>query len=221
MQSVWAQRWQMPHAHIVAGTTDSTAAFLATGADRIGQAVTSLGSTLVLKVLAERPVFAPAYGVYSHRLGERWLVGGASNSGGAVLRQFFSDAQLHALESQLHPETLTGLDYYPLPSCGERFPLNDPALPPRLEPRPADAAQFLQGLLEGIARIERRGYEVLHSLGAPYPSEVISIGGGAINAAWRQIRARMLGVPVHLAQQQDAAYGAALLAYRSRRPIIE
>jgi len=81
-----------------------------------------------------------------------------------------------------------------------------------MEPRPADAAEFLQGLLEGIAGIEQRGYALLHSLGAPYPSEVISSGGGAANAPWRQIRARLLGIPVRLAQHQDAAYGAALLA---------
>ncbi|MBI5462351.1 MAG: FGGY-family carbohydrate kinase [Gammaproteobacteria bacterium] len=220
LHAQWAQRWQLPRTHVVAGTTDSTAAVIATGAtgaDRIGQAVTSLGSTLVLKVLAERPVFAPDYGVYSHRLGERWLVGGASNSGGAVLRQFFSDAELRVLETQLHPEMPTGLDYYPLPGIGERFPHSDPALPPRLEPRPADATQFLQGLLEGIARIEQQGYALLHRLGAPYPSEVISIGGGAVNAAWRQMRAQSLGVPVRLAEHQDAAYGAALLARQGTR----
>lgn len=208
----WTRRWRMPQAQIVAGTTDSTAAFLATGANRIGQAVTSLGSTLVLKVLAERPVFAPQYGVYSHRLGDRWLAGGASNSGGAVLRQCFSDAQLRALEARLHPERPTGLDYYPLPAPGERFPLNDPQLAPRMTPRPADDAQFLQGILEGIADIEARGYALLHDLGAPYPLEVISCGGGARNAPWRALRARRLGVPVTVAAHQDAAFGAARLA---------
>lgn len=212
LHTAWARRWNMPRAHVVAGTTDSTAAFLATGADRVGQAVTSLGSTLVLKVLADRPVFAPEFGVYSHRLGERWLVGGGSNSGGAVLRQFFSDAQMRSLEARLQPERPTGLDYYPLPGIGERFPLNDPLLVPRLLPRPDDDALFLQGLLEGIAAIEQRGYALLHELGAPYPSAVISSGGGAGNAAWRALRAARLGVPVTLAEHQDAAYGAALLA---------
>ncbi|MFA7387906.1 MAG: FGGY-family carbohydrate kinase [Thiohalobacteraceae bacterium] len=211
----WARRWAMPGTRVVAGTTDSTAAFIATGAVRVGQAVSSLGSTLVLKVLAERPVFAPAYGVYSHRLGDRWLVGGASNSGGAVLRQFFSDAELLALQSRLQPDRPTGLGYYPLPAVGERFPVNDPRCPPRMSPRPADDALFLQGLLEGIADIEGRGYALLHELGAPYPSEVISSGGGARNPAWRELRARRLGVPVTLADHQDAAYGAALLARRA------
>ena len=79
---------------IVTGTTDSTAAFIATGAAEAGDAVTSLGSTLVLKVVSPTPVFSPADGVYSHRLDDMWLVGGASNSGGAVLRQFFSDAEM-------------------------------------------------------------------------------------------------------------------------------
>lgn len=51
------------------GTTDSIAAFLASGADSVGQAVTSLGSTLAIKQLSEQPVDDSRYGVYSHRLG--------------------------------------------------------------------------------------------------------------------------------------------------------
>ncbi|MGF1644236.1 MAG: FGGY-family carbohydrate kinase [Thiotrichales bacterium] len=194
------------------GTTDSIAAFLATGADTIGDAVTSLGSTLVIKLLAARPVFAPEYGVYSHRLGERWLVGGASNSGGGVLRHYFGDAEIAELSNQIDPEHPSGLDYYPLTVAGERFPYADPTLAPRLDPRPADRASFLHGLLEGIARIERTGYQRLEELGAPYPTRVLSIGGGARNPTWTRIRARMLGCPVDVAVHQQAAYGAALLA---------
>ena len=66
---------------IIAGTTDSIAAFIATGAKNLGEAVTSLGSTLAIKFIADKPIFSPTYGVYSHRLGESWLVGGASNTG--------------------------------------------------------------------------------------------------------------------------------------------
>ncbi len=47
---------------VLAGTTDSVAAFLATGASQPGEAVTSLGSTLVLKIVSPRPVFAPNSG---------------------------------------------------------------------------------------------------------------------------------------------------------------
>ncbi len=200
---------------VVAGTTDSTAAFIATGAHNPGDAVTSLGSTLVLKVISDLPVSAPEYGVYSQPLGSHWLVGGGSNSGGAVLRHYFSDAAMADLSERLQPERDTGLDYYPLPAPGERFPVNDPRLQPRLSPRPEDDAVFFQGLLEGIARIERDGYRRLAALGAPWPTSVRTVGGGAENVAWSTIRARLLGVPLAPSPHTAAAYGAALLAARA------
>ncbi len=203
-----------PNTIIVAGTTDSTAAFLAAGASMHGEAVTSLGSTIVLKIIAEQPIFAPEYGVYSHKFGKLWLAGGGSNSGGAVLRQYFSAQQLAEMTHRLHPEQPTGYDYYPLMAPGERFPVNDPNLAPRLFPRPADDDVFFQAMLEGMARIELHGYELLASLGAPYPVSVRTAGGGAQNDAWTAIRAQLLGVPMIDPDQHDAAYGAALLAYR-------
>ncbi len=203
-----------PDVKVVAGTTDSTAAFLATGASRAGEAVTSLGSTLVLKVISSKPVFAPKFGVYSHRLGDRWLAGGASSSGGEVLLNFFSSERIDAMTQMLRPDAPTGLNYYPLPATGERFPINDPNLAPRLSPRPNDDLSFFQGMLEGIAAIERRGYGLLAELGAPYPDSVRTVGGGAQNLAWTAIRARLLQVPMVKPVQQDAAYGAALLARR-------
>lgn len=207
-----ALRWGLDTAtRIVSGTTDSTAGFLATGAGP-REAVTALGSTLVLKVCSDRPVFAPDHGVYSHRLGEHWLVGGASNSGGAVLHRYFSDHQIQQLSRAVQPDTPTGLDYYPLPATGERFPENNPDLEPRLEPRPADDAVFFQGILEGLTAIELRGYRLLESLGAPWPERIYTVGGGAVNEAWRDMRAHALGVPVEVAPHQQAAYGAALLA---------
>lgn len=197
---------------VVAGTTDSTAAVIATGAGEPGDAVTCLGSTLVLKVLARAPVTAPGLGVYSHRFGSLWLAGGASNSGGAVLRQHFSDSRMAELTPLLRPREPTGLGYYPLPGPGERFPAQDPNLMPRILPRPDDDARFFQALLEGIAEIEAEGYSLLARLGAPAPLRVLTVGGGAANPAWTEIRARRLGIPVVAATRQEAAYGAALLA---------
>ncbi|MCF6363443.1 MAG: FGGY-family carbohydrate kinase [Gammaproteobacteria bacterium] len=203
---------------VVAGTTDSTAAFLATGASRPGEAVTSLGSTLVLKVITERPVFDARYGIYSQPLvingQQRWLVGGASNSGGAVLRQFFNDRQMRELTPRLRPERRLCLEYYPLPAPGERFPVNDSQLAPCMTPRPHDDTRFFQALLEGISRIEKRGYDLLAELGAPYPVTVRSTGGGAGNPAWTAIRRSLLGVPMLTAKHSDAAVGTALLARR-------
>jgi len=202
---------------IVAGTTDGCAAFLATGADTIGEAVSSLGSTLTLKQLSDRPIFAPEYGVYSHRLDERWLVGGASNSGGAALARYFTPDALVALSAGIDPTLPSGLDYYPLPGPGERFPFADPRLAPRETPRPADDVRFLQGLLEGIANIEALGYQRLADLGGPALATVRTTGSGARNTAWTTIRRRVLGVELLSARSEEAAMGAATLALKAMR----
>jgi sugar (pentulose or hexulose) kinase len=201
-----------PGCMVHAGTTDSIAAFLAAGVSQSGDAVTSLGSTLVLKLLSDTRVESTEHGVYSHWFGARWLAGGASNAGGAVLRQFFDDRTVAALSGQIDPTIASPLDYWPLPRPGERFPVNDPTLAPRLSPRPADDAEFLHGLLESLGRIEAQGYGLLAELGASQLKRVETAGGGARNAAWTRIRQRLLGVPVSCAVHTEAAYGSALLA---------
>ena len=196
---------------IHAGTTDSIAAYLACAPMKLGVAVTSLGTTLAVKLLSDTRIDAPEVGLYSHRIGAGWLVGGASNTGGGVLRSFFSDAEIASLSARIDPELTSPLDYYPLRSPGERFPVNDPELLPRMTPRPADDAAFLHGLLEGIARIERQCYAVMADRGAPWPATVYSAGGGALNPTWTRIRARCLGVSLRMAEASEAAIGTARL----------
>lgn len=215
-----SDRYRLPrNCAVIAGTTDSIAAFLASGARSPGEAVTSLGSTLVIKLLSETRVDDSRYGIYSHRLGDLWLVGGASNTGGAVLRQFFSDDELRELSEQIDGDRPSGLDYYPLNEPGERFPISDPTFAPRLSPRPEAPEQFLHGLLEGIARIEAQGYELLQRLGATPPSRIFTAGGGAQNLTWTQIRQRLLPVPIEMAAATEAAYGSARLALEGWRAI--
>ncbi|KAG9136918.1 hypothetical protein Leryth_020001 [Lithospermum erythrorhizon] len=199
---------------ICTGTTDSIAAFLAARATQPGKAVTSLGSTLAIKLLSTKKVDDARFGVYSHRLDDQWLVGGASNTGGAVLRKIFTDEQLERLSEQINPLEASPLDYYPLQGVGERFPVADPDLKPRLDPRPENDAEYLHGILESIARIEAKGYKLLKDLGATPVEEVFTAGGGSKNAKWIRIRERVLGLPVCKALQTEAAYGAALLALK-------
>jgi sugar (pentulose or hexulose) kinase len=199
---------------VIAGTTDGCASFLATGAAEHGEGVTALGSTLTIKLLCVRPVFAPEYGVYSHRIGDQWLAGGAANTGGAALLRFFTPERISELTPALRPEMPTGLEWHPLPGRGERFPIADLEL--TFEPaRPDDDATFLQGLLEGIAMIEARAYALLAKLGGPPLRSVRTVGGGASNPAWRRIREGRLGVPLLEPTSLEAAYGSALLARRA------
>jgi sugar (pentulose or hexulose) kinase len=215
LDTPWCQLWGLSNeVLIVSGTTDSTASFIATGAHHTGDAVTALGSTLVTKVLSNTPVSSAKHGIYSHRLGEQWLVGGASNSGGAVLLKYFDQEQLRQLSQKINPDQPTNLNYYPLARNGERFPINDPDYAPRLTPRPDSDIEFLHGMLEGIANIEQQAYNSLSDLGAPPLTQVFSTGGGASNIVWTRIRQQALGVSVKVASHTEAAYGSALLALR-------
>ena len=209
-----ARQFGLPEdVRIVAGTTDGCAAFLASGAREVGDGVTSLGTTLTLKLLSAKPVFAPAYGIYSHRMGGMWLAGGASNTGGGVLRALFSPEEIAAFSERLKPDEPTGLDYYPLTQPGERFPVNDPRLAPRLLPRPVSGELFFQGVLESIAAIEALGYARLAELGASRLACIRSLGGGAANLGWTQIRLAQLGVPQADVLSDQAALGTARLAW--------
>lgn len=199
---------------VCTGTTDSIAAFLAARATQPGKAVTSLGSTLAIKLLSTTRIDDARFGVYSHRLDDKWLVGGASNTGGAVLRQIFTDEQLEKLSEQINPMEASILDYYPLQAVGERFPAADPNMVPRLHPRPKSDVEYLHGILESIARIEAKAYRLLKDLGATQVEEVFTAGGGSKNEKWMKIRERVLNLPVSRAIQTEAAYGAALLALK-------
>lgn len=215
LRSDIAVKYNFPQDCVVcAGTTDSIAAFIASGASSTGEAVTSLGSTLVLKLLSRTRVDNSQYGIYSHRFGDLWLTGGASNTGGAVLKQFFSNEELENFSQEIDLNKSSGLDYYPLLEPGERFPINDPNLLPKLEPRPDNKVEFLHGLLESMSRIEARGYKLLQDFGADKLTKVYTAGGGAKNQVWSEIRKQYLGVSVVSSSNTEAAYGSALLAMR-------
>ena len=208
-----AQRFGLPLTCLIkTGTTDSIGAFFASGASALGDAVTSLGSTLVLKLLSPVAINDSPSGIYSHRLGQQWLVGGASNTGGAVLSHYFSRAELGALSRQIQTQQPSGLDYYPLLTSGERFPINDPTLVPRLTPRPSDPTHFLHGMLESMARIEALGYGKLTALGGGTIRRVYTAGGGCQNLAWQRLRSQALGIQLVPSLHTEAAYGTARLA---------
>ena len=66
------------------------------------------------------------------------------------MKKFFSGEQLAALSQKIDPEKDSGLQYYPLPRTGERFPVCDPSKLPVLEPRPKDDSQFLHGAIRSL-----------------------------------------------------------------------
>jgi sugar (pentulose or hexulose) kinase len=219
-----ARLWGLTDAvQLHAGTTDSIAGFLASGAFRVGDAVTSLGSTLALKLISDKPIFSAEFGVYSHKLGPYWLVGGASNAGGAVILHYFDLEQLpeliHCLETQTTDlNTILEEPCYPLVQPGERFPIADPNLPPKLPEYTLSAtdsveqkAAYLHQLLQGLCHIEKLGYERLVDLGAPPVRRIFTVGGGTKNRAWQILRERQLSAKLCPPHALEASFGVTRL----------
>lgn len=231
---------------VVGGTTDSNAAFVAAtaaeGVPTYGTAVTSLGSTLAIKMLSRKYVESSSQGVYSHRFPvfgrskgaakeeveeESWLVGGASNVGCAILRkEKFSNDELIALSKEMDVMKDSPLLYYPLTKRGERFPIADGSKEPVLTPKPESRTEYLKAILQGISLVEKQAFQVLGSLGADpvYPDVVWTCGGGSNNNEWIQMRQRLLkerfdnkvaDVKVMKATNAEASFGAAVLAASS------
>ena len=96
----------------------------------------------------------------------------------------------------------------------ERFPINDPYLKPIIKPRPVSDALFLHGLLEGLSKIELKGWLKLKSLSGYFPRKIITIGGGSKNPQWKSIREKTLNIPV-VSCNKSTAFGSALIALQA------
>jgi xylulokinase len=197
---------------VIAGMTDGCASQVASGAVTPGAWSTSVGSTLVWKGVSASRLPEPGGIVYHHRLpGGLWMPGAASNTGAACLRVFPPD-RLQALDRVAVGLAPTGVLVYPLLGRGERFPFLSPeAVGFAVGAAEAEAIRFT-ALLEGVAFIERLGYEVLEELGARIGPRIGSAGGGSRSRAWMQIRADILGREVYKPVQDGPAAGMAMLA---------
>ncbi|QIZ39333.1 FGGY-family carbohydrate kinase [Saccharopolyspora sp. ASAGF58] len=195
-----------------AGMTDGCAGQLACGAVDVGHFVTVLGTTLVLKGVAEELVHDPAGAVYSHLHPDgMWLPGGAANIGGSALSDV-DTAELPSLDAAATERGPASVVNYPLRGEGERFPFVAEHATRFVLGAPEDRIDEYRSRLEGVAFCERLALERLAQLGAPAEGAVRTAGGGARSIAWCRIRASVLDAPVLRVRGAGTALGAALLA---------
>ncbi|MCG8510966.1 MAG: FGGY-family carbohydrate kinase, partial [Rhodospirillales bacterium] len=188
---------------VVGGMSDGTAACAASGAGAIGDTNTTLGTTIVWKVIASNLLRDPLGRLYSHRHpGGGCLPGGAGNAGGEGVRAFCApDSEnpgdiLSDLESRLSAGAPSGAITYTSAVQGERFPFINADFAPFTTASRDDQDTLYLSCLEGLACIERWGYDVVAGLGAECDGAVWTTGKGAEIDAWLQIRADVLGRPV-------------------------
>jgi gluconokinase len=207
---------------LIVGAGDGPLANLGVGAVHHGVAACSIGTSGALRLMVERPAVDPQRRVFCYALApKRWIVGGAINNGGAVLRwtgeALAPDLGRHAEAKLLElagdvPAGCEGLLMLPY-LLSERAPYWSSV------PRGAyvgltrhhGRGHLVRAAVEGVclqlalvlASMRDAGNEVL---------EIRATGGFARSPLWRQMLADALGMAIGFpAGHEGSAFGAALL----------
>lgn len=199
-------------AQVTVGVTDSCASQIASGAFRPGDWNTTIGTTMVIKGVTEKPVQDRHGRIYNHKHPEGyWMPGGASNTGADWVTLMFPNADLDRFNRQASALTPSPWIAYPLMQQGERFPFASPQargfVPPGLKPEEAYTA-----MMEGTAYLERLAYALLRQLSGERIGQVFTAGGASNSATWLQIRSDVLQVPIVKMKHTTGAAGAAVLS---------
>jgi sugar (pentulose or hexulose) kinase len=198
---------------VIGGCTDGTAGFLASGAGNPGDLNTTLGSTLVFKAVADRPVIDPAGAVYNHRHpAGGYLPGAASSTGGEWVSKVLAGEDLDDLGRRAASRVPTGRIAYPLVKTGERFPFAYAGAQGfGLAEIESPVQRFAAGM-EGVAFVERMGIARFAELGLPVGPTVFATGGGVKGDTWLRIRASACRRTFAVPKEPECAMGAAVLA---------
>jgi gluconokinase len=206
----------------VVGAGDGPLANLGIGAVRAGVAACSIGTSGAARVAVERPTADAEGRLFCYALTERrWVVGGALNNGGVVLRW---------LRDALVPEMGGGsedllLEIAARAPAGSRGLLMLPHLFGERAPRWSALAR---GAYVGLTHVHRREHLVRAALegvclqmaivldtvraAGHAVHEVRATGGFARSPVWRQLLTDVLGVEVGFsAGSEGSSVGAALL----------
>jgi len=196
---------------VAVGSTDGYSSALAAGTVREGDWASVVGSTLVLKGVTGRLLTDPNGSAYSHRLptGD-WMLGGASNVGGAILNGFAAGG-FRAMDEAAGKAIPTGVRCYPLTGRGERFPFVD-GKAEGFYFGDISGGRLYPAIMEGIGFVERLSYERMAAMGARVGDVVSSAGGACKSDVWLRIRASILNKAIKVPLHIDAAMGSAILS---------
>ena len=195
---------------LVAGGTDGLASMVASGASKPGDLNTTIGTTIVWKGLSRtRP--PQSAGIYNHKHpAGLWAPGAASSAGAGCLEFGDRDPEdwNRAAERYLPAEVLS----YPLRGAGERFPFCAPEATAFLDGSPRNAEELHAARLQGIAFVERWGYECMEAAGVETHKGVYSAGTACASDVVNRLRASVMDRCVLRAREPHASMGAAILA---------
>jgi gluconokinase len=208
---------------LIVGAGDGPLANLGLGAVHPGVAACSIGTSGALRLMVEGPAIDPQRRVFCYALlPGRWIVGGAINNGGAVLR-WAGQALAPDLGPHAEAQLLELAGKVPAGSEGLLM------LPYLLSERAPHWSSVARGAYVGLTRHHGRGHLVRAGLegvclqlalvlasvrdAGNEVREIRATGGFARSDLWRQMLADALGMPIGFAAgHEGSAFGAALLA---------
>lgn len=196
---------------VVAGMTDGCASQIASGAVKVGDWNTTIGTTMVIKGVTQQPVFDPKGRLYNHHHPEGYFMpGGAGNTGADwVSLEFRND--LSELTAGAEGHIPSGYMAWPLRTEGERFPFIAPEARGFIPDGLSRQEQFIANM-EGVAYLEKYAYEMIENLSGEKVKAVYTAGGGSKSDIWLKIRSSILNLPVYKMKHISGAAGAAILA---------
>lgn len=196
---------------VVAGMTDGCVSQIASGAVKVGDWNTTIGTTMVIKGVTQKPIFDLEGRLYNHRHPEGYFMpGGAGNTGADWVSLDFKD-DLEALTAGAEDHIPSGYIAWPLRTEGERFPIIAPQARGFIPDGLSRQEQFIANM-EGVAYLEKYAYEMIENLSGEKVKAVYTAGGGSKSDIWLKIRSNVLNLPIYKMKHISGAVGAAILA---------
>lgn len=211
---------------IVMGTTTETAAFLASGAKRMGDFSTNLDDRLSISGITSQILPYPHHLVKMFKLpGRDWFFSTETCTGADWIKNWFKGSSIEEIEHEAEKLLPTQYMAYPNTQKGETFPFCTNSAEGFISPATDNRVVQFASCLQGTGFFERMCYEKIDKLADLHNSQgdVYTAGPWSQYEAWMQCRADIIARVNHRpASQNGPAFGAAIIAaLGSHYPKIE
>jgi len=204
------------------GVTDSSAGDISTGTLKPGQTNVTIGTTLVVHAVVDRPVPDPKKRIYYKTYVERaFLTGGATNAGtismDAIAALVGKTVEELNMEAEEVPAGCEGIIAQPQ-WMGARVPENNPNVRGffiGITEKNFKGPYLYRAVLEGNAFVLREVLEIIEEVTDTSIKEIRACGGGSRSKLLNQIIADVTQVRVRIVKESEPAIGSAMIAASS------
>ena len=200
---------------VVMGTVAETAAFLASGARKVGDFNTAIHDVLTISAISCKMIKNASGTIRAYKLpGSEWFLTTETRTGAEWIAQWFSANAFQELEkeaSELLPTTYLA---YPNARKGETFPFSTSTAEGFISPATDNRIVQFASCLQGTALFERLCYQKLDRMADNDEHGCIYSGGDWCGSdIWMQCRADVTGRINHsVIGRGGASFGTAMIA---------